>query len=185
MNFKILAGLATTAIVLGWSAAAQAAPTSTCYINDSYAVSGSQIADIDNEVFSVVRKTSADQAVACPIDPAKADFVLGADSFGQTYSDMIGNLFVITAYHGQMSQLTITDLAANKVLLDVSGTYDYATPDEIYYWERGDAGTKETCENFDEIKAMGLDIGQLHQKTFNLKTLESKATGETDCEGIS
>jgi hypothetical protein len=184
MTIKFAAGLALS-IALGWTMAAQAAPVSTCYINDGFAVSAAQVADIDNQVFSVLRKQTADQAVSCPIDPAKADFVIGADSFGQTYSDLVGDLLVITTYNGQMSDLTILDLKTNTAVLAVSGTYDYATPDEIYYWERGEAGTKATCDNYDEITAMGLDIGQLHQKSFNLNTRASTATGETNCEGIS
>lgn len=185
MHFKATASFILATALLVWTSPAQAAPTNTCYINEKFAVSASSTDEIDNQVFSVVRKKSPTEAVACPIDPSKAEFVIGADSFGQTYTEMLDNLFVITAHNGQMSDLLVIDLATNKTVLNVSGTFEYATPDAIYYWERGEAGTPETCANYDEITANGLDIGLLHEKEFNLKTFKSTATGETDCEGIS
>ena len=185
MISKTLAGLTLVGFALFAAAPAQAAPTSTCYINDGYAVSSVVNTDETNEVFSVKAKASPDETITCPLPEADADFVIGKDNFGQAYTDLLDNHLVLSVSTGPVGDLVVIDLRDGKEILNVSGDYEYTSDEGIVYWERGEDGTAETCDSYDELTAMGLGTRILHGMLLNLETKTSTPTGDTTCEGVS
>ena len=185
MISKTLAGLTLVGLALFAAVPAQAAPTSTCYINDGYAISSTVNVDESNEVFSVKTKTSPDEAITCPLPEADADFVIGADAFGQSYIDLLEHHLVLSVSTGPVGDLVVIDLRDGKEILNVSGDYEYASDEGIVYWERGEDGTAETCDSYDELIAMGLGTRILHGMLLNLEAKTSTPTGDTTCEGVS
>lgn len=182
MHLKALATLTFATAILAWTSSAQAAPTNICFTNDAFAVSATTD-DFTNQVFSVVRKKSADEGIPCPISRENADFVVGSDNSGQTYTDLVGDHLVFTVYNGRMTNLHVIDLKTNQTVLDVSGFYEQANAEVISYWERGKADTRATCNDDAEITADGVNTGKLYQKELSLTTFKSTATGNTGCEG--
>ena len=181
-----LTGLTTiTAMLLGLIATAQAAPTSTCYVNDGFAVSVTTDPTEYNDVFSVKAKQSAEEILPCPIAPDDADLVFGQDDFGYHYEDLLANHLVLAESTGPVGNLVIIDLRSGKTVLNVSGLYEHTAEGGVHYWLRGAEGTPETCDRYAELTGYGLGTGILDEMVLNLDTLVSTATGITDCEGIS
>ena len=185
MFSKTLTGLTLVGCALFVAVPAQAAPTSTCYINDGYAVSSVVNVDESNEVFAVKAKASADEAITCPLPETEADLVIGKDAFGQSYEDLLANHLVMSVSTGPVGDLVVIDLRDGKEILNVSGDYDYTSDEGIVYWERGADGTAETCDSYAELTAMGLGTRILNGMLLNLETKTSTPTGDTTCEGVS
>lgn len=183
MTLRFLAGV--TVAILSMASAVQAGPISTCYINEGYAVSATVDMDEANEVFSVKRKTSPDQTITCPMPEQDADLVIGKEAYGQTYEDLLDNHLVFTVSTGPVGDLVVVDLRDGSEVLNVSGNYEYTSMNELYYWERGEEGTAQTCDQYEELTAAGLGTDILHEKLFNLDTGETTDTGATSCEGVS
>lgn len=186
MIFKFMAGAipAVTALFAGLGTS-QAAPTSTCYVNNGYVVSATPDETGDSDVFSVKRKTAADQTLPCPLGSDEADLVVGKGEYGYRYQDLVGDHLVLLVSPGAIGNVVVVDLRNGRVVLDVSGTYESSDGTELRYWQRGAEGTKDTCPIFDELKANGLGVGLLDEMVLNLETGVRTATGETDCEGLS
>ena len=185
MILKTLTGLTLVGFALFAAAPVQAAPTSTCYINDGFAVSSVVNIDETNEVFAVKAKASPADVIACPLPEADADFVIGKEAYGQAYEDLLANHLVLSMSTGPVGDLVVIDLRDGKEILNVSGDYEYASDEGIVYWERGEDGTAETCDSYDELTAMGLGTRILHGMLLNLETKTSTPTGDITCEGVS
>lgn len=185
MICKTVTGLALAGFALLAAAPAQAAPSSTCYVNDGYAISSTVNVDESNEVFAVKRKASPNDVITCPLPEAEADLVIGKDAFGQSYEDLLANHLVMSVSTGPVGDLVVIDLRDGKEILNVSGDYEYTSDEGIVYWERGADGTAETCDSFAELTAMGLGTRILNGMLLNLETETSTPTGDTTCEGVS
>lgn len=185
MTWKILAGLALVALPLSVAAPVQAAATASCYVNDGYFVS--QSSTEESSSFIVKRKTSADQALTCPLAAADADFVaLEGVSDGLFFEDLLENHLVLLNAPAQVGDIVVVDLRDGKTIVNVSGTYDYTEDNQLHYWQRNDVeGTPEICPNYAEITQYGLAAGVLDEMVLDLTTGKSTATGETDCESLS
>ena len=185
MRLTTLAIMAAAALC-GLTGAVQAGPTATCYINDGYGISAVPDGLEANDIISVQRKSSPQQAVMCPLPADEADLVLGEGDFGLHYVDLVADHLVLERSTGPVGDVVVVDLRSGKTILEApAASYQYTSDDGIHYSERREDGTAETCDSFEELTALGLGTAIAYDMVLNLETGKTTETGTVSCEGVS